>query len=117
MRSAICEYKKENSTISQKDMQAWVQQKFDLTTSKSTISNTLKRTLKYLSNQRKNSDVKRHKSAKYPDLEKVFFSSGWLERFKARYGIKSYRRFGESGSVIMENIENALLGIRSKLVD
>ncbi|XP_022851306.1 CENP-B homolog protein 2-like, partial [Olea europaea var. sylvestris] len=43
------------------------------------------------------------------------FSSGWLERFKARYGIKSYRRFGESGSVIMENIENALPGIRSKL--
>ncbi|XP_022883473.1 CENP-B homolog protein 2-like [Olea europaea var. sylvestris] len=43
------------------------------------------------------------------------FSSGWLERFKARYGIKSYRHFGESGSVIMENIENALPGIRSKL--
>lgn len=42
-------------------------------------------------------------------------SNGWLERFKARYGIKSYRRFGESGSVIMKNIENALPGIRSKL--
>ena len=27
------------------------------------------------------------------------FSNGWLDRFKARYGIKSYRRFGESGSV------------------
>ncbi|XP_022851530.1 CENP-B homolog protein 2-like [Olea europaea var. sylvestris] len=43
------------------------------------------------------------------------FSSGWLERFKARYGIKFYQCFGESGSVIMENIENALPGIRSKL--
>ncbi|XP_022858482.1 CENP-B homolog protein 2-like [Olea europaea var. sylvestris] len=43
------------------------------------------------------------------------FSSGWLECFKARYGIKSYRRFSESGSVIMENIENALPRIRSKL--
>ncbi|XP_022865448.1 CENP-B homolog protein 2-like, partial [Olea europaea var. sylvestris] len=43
------------------------------------------------------------------------FSSGWLERFNARYGIKSYRRFGESGSLIMENIENALPGIQSKL--
>ncbi|XP_022843298.1 CENP-B homolog protein 2-like [Olea europaea var. sylvestris] len=153
MRSAICEHKKENPIISQKDMQAWVQQKFDLTISQSTISNTLKRTLEYLSNEMKNSDVKRHKSAIYPDLEKILyewflqkqdkvnmstkiiqgktkellqkmygetnpefsFSSGWLERFKARYGIKYYRRFGESGSVIMENIENALPGIRSKL--
>ncbi|XP_022880803.1 CENP-B homolog protein 2-like [Olea europaea var. sylvestris] len=154
MRSAICEHKKENPTISQKDMQAWVQQKFDLTISQSTISNTLKRASEYLSNEMKNSDVKRHKSKKYLDLEKVLyerflekqdkvnmsgeiiqgkakellqkmygetnpefsFSSGWLECFKARYRIKSYRHFGESGSVIMENIENALPGIRSKLV-
>ncbi|KAL8510545.1 hypothetical protein ACS0TY_017388 [Phlomoides rotata] len=43
------------------------------------------------------------------------FSSGWLEHFKARYGIKFYRRFGESGSVNIENIENALPGIQSKL--
>ncbi|XP_055800418.1 CENP-B homolog protein 2-like [Solanum dulcamara] len=42
------------------------------------------------------------------------FSSGWLERFKSRYEIKSYRRFGKSGSVIM-NIENELPSIRSKL--
>ncbi|KAL6578726.1 hypothetical protein OROMI_008942 [Orobanche minor] len=68
--------------------------------------------------------AKRHKSAKYPDLEKVLyewflqrqekfsFSSGWLERFKARYSIMSYRRFSESGSVNMEDIENALPEIR-----
>ncbi|KAK1562050.1 hypothetical protein Q3G72_005338 [Acer saccharum] len=43
------------------------------------------------------------------------FSSGWLDRFKARHGIKSYRRFRESGSVVMENIEIALPGIRAKL--
>ncbi|MFQ6633678.1 hypothetical protein Gotur_011905 [Gossypium turneri] len=42
-------------------------------------------------------------------------SIGWLERFKARHGIKSYRRFGESGSVFMENIEDALPQIRAKL--
>lgn len=57
MRSAICEHKKENPTISQKDMQAWVQQKFDLTISQSTISNTLKKASEYLSNEMKNSDV------------------------------------------------------------
>ncbi|XP_074377759.1 CENP-B homolog protein 2-like [Apium graveolens] len=101
----------------------------------------------------KNSNVKRHKSAKYPELEKALyewflqrqekvnmsgemiqgkakefmqkmygetnsefsFSSGWLERFKARCSIKSYRRFGESGSVNMEDIANTLPEIRSKL--
>ncbi|KAH1097337.1 hypothetical protein J1N35_014258 [Gossypium stocksii] len=43
------------------------------------------------------------------------FSIGWLEWFKARHGIKSYKRFGESGSVIMENIEDTLPQIRAKL--
>ncbi|MFQ6656386.1 hypothetical protein Gotur_026508, partial [Gossypium turneri] len=45
----------------------------------------------------------------------VNFSIGLLEWFKARHGIKSYRRFGESGSVVMENIEDALPQIRAKL--
>ncbi|XP_055812080.1 CENP-B homolog protein 2-like [Solanum dulcamara] len=153
IRNAICEYKKENPTISQKDLQAWVKQKFDLTISQITISRTLKKSAEYLSNEMKNSDAKRHQPAKYPDLEKILyqwflqmqekvnmsgkiiqgkaknlflkmygetnpefsFSSGWLEHFKSRYRIKSYRRFGESGSVIMENIENELPSIRSKL--
>ena len=43
------------------------------------------------------------------------FSSGWLEQFKVRHGIKSYRRFGESGSVVMENIEATLPSIKVKL--
>ncbi|MBA0628880.1 hypothetical protein Godav_023514 [Gossypium davidsonii] len=35
----------------------------------------------------------------YGDANSKFnFSIGWLERFKARHGIKSYRRFGESRS-------------------
>ncbi len=153
IRNAICVYKRDNPTVSQKDLQAWVKQKFDLSISQPTISNTLKRSAEFLSNEMKNSDAKRHKQAKYPELENVLyewflqmqekvnmsgeiiqekakslfvkmygetdpdfsFSSGWLERFKSRYGIKSYRRFGESGSVSMENIENELPRIRSKL--
>eukprot|EP00257_Ricinus_communis_P015187 XP_015573052.1 uncharacterized protein LOC107261047 [Ricinus communis] len=52
----------------------------------------------------------------YDDTDLDFnFSSGWLEWFKARHGIKSYRKFTESGSVIMENIENALPKIQAKL--
>ncbi|MBA0861999.1 hypothetical protein Goshw_003361 [Gossypium schwendimanii] len=52
----------------------------------------------------------------YGDANSEFnFSIGWLKRFKARHEIKSYRRFGESGSVVMENIEDALPQIRAKL--
>ncbi|MFQ6634157.1 hypothetical protein Gotur_010404 [Gossypium turneri] len=125
MRKVLCEYKNEHPSSSQKDLQQWI----------------------------KNNNVKMHKSAKYPELEKVLyewflqyqekvnmtgemiqtkakeflqkmygdsnskfnFSIGWLERFKARHGIKSYRRFGESDSVVMENIEDALPQIRAKL--
>ncbi|MBA0736687.1 hypothetical protein Gogos_010207, partial [Gossypium gossypioides] len=52
----------------------------------------------------------------YDDANSEFnFSIGWLERFKTRHGIKSYRRFSESGSIIMKNIEYALPQIRAKL--
>ncbi|MFQ6634158.1 hypothetical protein Gotur_010404 [Gossypium turneri] len=124
MRKVLCEYKNEHPSSSQKDLQQWIQQTFDLSVSQSIISNTLKRSSEYLSKEIKNNNVKMHKSAKYPELEKKMygdsnskfnFSIGWLERFKARHGIKSYRRFGESDSVVMENIEDALPQIRAKL--
>ncbi|KAK5820545.1 hypothetical protein PVK06_025592 [Gossypium arboreum] len=153
MKKTLCEYKNEHPSSSQKDLQQWVQQTFDLSVSQSTISNTLKRLSEYLSKELKNSNVKRHRSAKYPELEKVLyewflqyqekvnmtremiqtkakeflqkmygdanskfnFSIGWLERFKARHEIMSYRRFGESSLVVMENIEDVLPQIRAKL--
>uniref|UniRef100_A0A8C0Z9I1 CENP-B homolog protein 2-like n=1 Tax=Cyanistes caeruleus TaxID=156563 RepID=A0A8C0Z9I1_CYACU len=119
-----------------------------------TISNTIKRSAKYLSiSDIPKDDAKRHKAAKFPELEKALyewfvhnqervnmsgelivtkgkeflkkmypidtpdfhFSQGWLERFKSRHGIKTYRRFGESGSVNMEVVENNLQSIREKL--
>jgi hypothetical protein len=40
------------------------------------------------------------------------FLNGWLEAFKNRRGIKSYRRFGESGSTNMAVIEESLPQIR-----
>ncbi|XP_016751595.1 ARS-binding protein 1-like [Gossypium hirsutum] len=153
MRKALCGYKNEHPSSSQKDLQQWVQQTFNLSVSQTTISNTPKRSSEYLSKEIKSNDVKMHKSAKYPELEKVLyewflqyqekvnmigemiqtkakkflqkmygdsnskfnFSIGWLERFKARHGIKPYRRFGESSSIVMENTEDALPQIRVKL--
>jgi len=51
----------------------------------------------------------------YPGHEPFEFSSGWLEAFKSRHGIRSYRRFGESGSVDMAVLANTLPAIRDVL--
>jgi hypothetical protein len=47
----------------------------------------------------------------HPGHELFEFSNGWLEAFKLRHGIKSFRRFGESGFVDMNVVNLALLGI------
>jgi hypothetical protein len=51
----------------------------------------------------------------YPGHGAFEFSNGWLEAFKNRRGIKSYRRFGESGSANMAVIEESLPQIRLTL--
>ncbi len=51
----------------------------------------------------------------YPGHEPFEFSSGWLEAFKSRHGIRSYCRFGENGSVDMAALANTLPAIRDVL--
>jgi hypothetical protein len=51
----------------------------------------------------------------YPGHEPFEFWSGWLEAFKSRHGIKSYCRFGESGSIDMAALANTLPTIRDVL--
>ena len=51
----------------------------------------------------------------YPDAGPFEFSNDWLNRFKAGYSIKSFLRFGESGSVDMALIEEVLSGLRNFL--
>ena len=46
---------------------------------------------------------------------KFNFSSGWLECFKARHGIKFYLMFDESGLIAMENTKPALPSVKAKL--
>ncbi|XP_074325951.1 CENP-B homolog protein 2-like [Apium graveolens] len=154
-RKALCEYKRENSSCTQKDLQLWLENKFHLKVSQGIISNTLKRSADYLAANylEKRKDIKRYKPAKYPDMEKVLyewflqyqdrvnmtgelilekaketmkilypqqdqehtFSQGWLEKFKLKHGIKSFRRFGESGSVDVQDMEKKLESIREKI--
>jgi hypothetical protein len=47
----------------------------------------------------------------HPGHELFEFSNGWLEAFKLCHGIKSFRRFGESGSIDMNVVNLALPGI------
>ncbi|XP_010419288.1 PREDICTED: CENP-B homolog protein 2-like [Camelina sativa] len=154
IRKELCEYKRDHTKCTQKELQLWIQEKFQIQVSQGTISNTLKRSDEYLStNLESRKDIKRHKPAKYPEMEKVLFewflqyqdrvnmtgelilekakvtmklvypeqdfehqfSQGWLEKFKLRHGIKSFRRFGESGSVDVEDMEKKLEAIRGKI--
>ena len=153
MRKTLCEHARDNPFCTQKQLQQWVAEKFNLQVSQATISNTIKKSTDYLSANMERGDTKRHKGAKFPELEAVLyewfiqyqdrinmsgeliiekakvllkkmfhtdtpeisFSQGSLERFKSRHVIKSYRHFGESGSVNMENLESNLQTIREKL--
>jgi len=51
----------------------------------------------------------------YPGHEPFEFSNGWLEAFKSCHGIRSYRLFGESGSIDMAALANTLPTIRDIL--
>nr|GEV69299.1 hypothetical protein [Tanacetum cinerariifolium] len=153
IRRALCKHNKDNPSLTQKQLQEWVHSNYGLQVSQATISNTVKRSLEYLSLAPERGDVKRHKPAKFPDLEKSLyewilqyqehvnmtgeliiekakkfmkdmypvdtpdftFSIGWLGKFKARYGIKNFLRFEESGSVEMEGMEDKLKFIRDKV--
>ncbi|KAH1194247.1 CENP-B 2 [Glycine max] len=151
----FCEYKRDNPASTQKDLQRWLEGKFELKDSQGTISNTLKRSDDYLSAEieKGRAEIKRHKPAKYPDMEKVVyqwflqhqervnitgelimqkardtmklmyphddsdfnFSIGWLEKFKHRHGIKSFRHFGKSGYVDVQDMKQKLVSIREKI--
>ena len=51
----------------------------------------------------------------YPQhLPEHQFSQGWLEKFKIRHGIKSFHRFGESGSVDIQDMKMKLESIKKK---
>ena len=77
----LCEYKRDHSTCTQKDLQLWLEEKFQLKVSQCTISNTLKRSAEYLSaNLERGSDIKQHKPAKFPNMEKVVYE--WFLQYQ-----------------------------------
>ena len=151
IRIALCQYKRDNHEVTQKELRAWLLEKHNTKVADSTISATLKRSahmLKMAYNV--NLSQKRQRKVKYPKMEEAEwfhanqdrvnmsgdllkesarrilgrlhpdhatfeFINGWLSSFKARHGIRSYCRFGESGSVNMALIEKERPKIRKVL--
>ncbi|GJV49007.1 CENP-B homolog protein 2-like protein [Tanacetum coccineum] len=92
IRRALCKHNKDNPSLTQKQLQEWVHSELIIEKAK-----------KFMKDM-------------YPvDTPDFTFSIGWLGKFKARYGIKNFRRFGESGSVEMEGMEDKLKSIRDKV--
>ncbi|XP_074328479.1 CENP-B homolog protein 2-like [Apium graveolens] len=51
----------------------------------------------------------------YPDAKLFDFSNGWLKRFEQRHGIKSFRHFGESGTVDVQAVEDVIPSLKNVL--
>ncbi|OAE19032.1 hypothetical protein AXG93_2839s1280 [Marchantia polymorpha subsp. ruderalis] len=52
----------------------------------------------------------------YPDHDRNFkFSNGWMEVFKKRHNIRSHQRFGDSGSVNKQIIDESIPRLRETL--
>lgn len=49
----------------------------------------------------------------YSSLPLPLFSTGWLDKFKARHGIRNFKRHGEAGSVDVSTMEAELVKIRA----
>jgi hypothetical protein len=56
-----------------------------------------------------------HKLPQYEGITQPAFSEGWLTNFKARFAIRSFRRFGEAGSVDLTNMAADLAHIQAKV--
>ncbi|XP_047321006.1 jerky protein homolog [Impatiens glandulifera] len=81
IRRELCKHNKDNPSLTQKQLQEWVHSNYGLQKEKKFMKDM------YL-----------------VDAPYFTFSIGWLGKFKARYGIKNFWGFGESGSVEMEGL-------------
>jgi hypothetical protein len=154
VRVALCQYKRNNFQLSQKDLIKWLEDNHNIKVSQPTISTTLKQSAKILAKfeNETNLNAKHQQTVKYLEMESALvkwfwanqeranvsgelvresatkildrlypghepfeFSSGWLETFKSRHDIRSYRCFGESGFIDMAALANTLPAIRDVL--
>jgi hypothetical protein len=78
VRLALCQYKRDNPQLSQKDLIKWLEDNHSIKVSQTTISTTLKRSTKILakSDNETNLNAKRQRTIRYPE-----WSLRWLSGF------------------------------------
>ncbi|XP_047306342.1 uncharacterized protein LOC124909737 [Impatiens glandulifera] len=62
MRKALCEHARDSPSCTQKQLKKWVAKKFNLQVSQATISNTINKSIDYLSANMERGDTKRYKA-------------------------------------------------------
>jgi len=70
---ALCQYKRDNLQLSQKDLIKWLENNHSIKISQATISTTLKRSAEILakSNNETNLNDKCQRTVRYPEMESV----------------------------------------------
>ncbi len=71
VRVALCQYKRDNPQLSQKDLIKWLEDNHNIKISQATISTTLKRSAEILakSDNENNFNTKRQRTVEYPEME------------------------------------------------
>ncbi|KAL4567236.1 hypothetical protein LXL04_022812 [Taraxacum kok-saghyz] len=117
IRRALCKHNKDNPSLTQKQLQEWVHSNYGLQVSQATISNTVKRSLEYLSLAPERGDVKRHKPAKFPDLEESLYE--WILQYQEHVNMTDNMTFENSdeGGESTQELQNLIkeLGYRNAM--
>jgi hypothetical protein len=71
VRVALCQYKRDNPQLSQKDLIKWFEDNHSIKVNQTTISTTLKRSAKILAkfDNETNLNAKHQRTVRYPEME------------------------------------------------
>ncbi len=85
VRVTLCQYKRDNPQLSQKDLIKWLEDNHSIKVSQATISTTLKRSAEILakSNNETNLNAKRQRTVRYPEMESVLIKWFWANQEQA----------------------------------
>jgi len=82
VRIALCQYKRNNPPLSQKDLIKWFKDNHSIKVSQATISTTLKWSTEILakSNNETNFNAKRQRTVRYPKMESALVKWFWANQ-------------------------------------
>ncbi|XP_046571298.1 tigger transposable element-derived protein 6-like [Haliotis rubra] len=149
----ICLFKQSKPKVTQGEVITYAVEKFGLKIGRSTVSDMLKDSTKWLAVPSSVTSTSRNRKPKQEELENALFlwftdvrsrdvmlndellktqakelgdrlgvldfsySTGWLNRFKQRHGIRNHKGHGESASVSLETVREGRQSIQVVLAD